>query len=135
YHVRRKAWSVEQYPAIASVHADNEGQGTVGSPALAAIGPLTGCADSTIRNLATSAAAETGLGMVVLTPSYGGVTRPIKHYGDLYVEYSSILDNQISLDLWTNRYASEIPASLSPADLPAPSSVYRTGQVVELNGG
>jgi hypothetical protein len=136
YHVRKQAWSVDSYPAVASVHADNEGKGTTGAPAFPAIGPLTGCADSTVRNLSTSAPDESGPQLVLLTPSVGGVTRPIKHFGDFYIESSFPAGKapQFTLTLWTNRYANANPGILQPSPLPIPGTI-REGVIVEVNSG
>lgn len=138
YHVRKEAWSVEVYPSIATVHADNEGQGTVGSPALPAIGVLTGCADATVRQLSSTAATEIDTGMTILTPSIGGMIRPNKHFGDLYIE-SSFPDNstspQFAISVWTNRYSIEQPGDIvDPAVLPVPST-NRGSNILELNEG
>ena len=135
YHVRRKAWSVELYAASASIHADNEGQGTAGSTPLPAIGPLTGCVDSTIRNL-SSTATEAGSVMTILTPSVGGVTRPVKHFGDIYIETSlpPATTPQFSIVLWTARYATQQTGAIAPATIPIPLN-YRAGTIVEINGG
>lgn len=135
YHVRKQAWSVDQYTATATVHADNEGQGTVGSPPLLAIGVLTGCIDSTIRQL-SSTATETGQQMTVLTPSVGGVTRPVKHFGDIYIESSfpASAAPQFALALWTGRYATQQPGMLSPSSVPLPA-IARAGSIIEVNNG
>lgn len=133
YHVAKSAWSVDVYASVATVHADNEGQGTVGSPALPALGVLMGGSDATIRQL-SSVATETAT-VVILTPSIGGAARATKHFGDLYVEYSVPDDSTPwSMALWTNRYSLNPASVLSPATLPNPI-INRAGQVVELSSG
>lgn len=134
YDTSSEGWIVDVYATVASIHADNEGEGGMAgviSPGQG-IGVLMGCTDGTIRDLDNTSGLEV-TNMTLATPAVGA-GRETNHFGDLYVEARGVLATPWTLALWTDRYTVNSSFTLSPASLSS-AAFGRTFYVIDLNAG
>jgi hypothetical protein len=90
---------------------------------------LVGCSDNTVRILDGSA-SESATSIVIPGAFNAAQGRALKRLGDVF--FKAFATTAISLELWTNRYATGL-SGYAPLSLPATSSLAPT--IVDFNNG
>lgn len=108
FDVAGGGWIIDTYQHTVTTHALEEGPNVNGV--------LVGCADGTVRNLATGG-SETGVSSIVATGSNTfGDARAFQRIGDVFVKALIAAGHPITLSIYTDQYQT-LQAGFSPTSL------------------
>lgn len=125
FDVEAEGWIVDLYQHTVTIHALEEGPNVNGV--------LVGCADGTVRTLATNG-TETGVLSWVATGSNTfGDARAFQRIGDIFIKASIVNGHPIALSIYTDQYSTLLSSGYAPTSLIGFSSLAPT--IVDFTAG